>query len=326
MKVSLILTLAVTSLLIITGCKSKREKIGDGHLEQGNYKVAVQMYLNAEEKGEVSEDFPANLSLALTGLMEEIALRDPLSNAISNYTDEIPKYLSKVKDPTIIGKYGVTIAKITKLRVKEGQFIPVLQGFQAITKAKGLLEALNATHSEFTNIVEEAEKLYTDGVIKTAKSESDYVRAEYFLLEAETVLPANTDIKEVLNRVRLKNRSNFLIFSEDVNGITPSPLVDRNAFVMAFPRLTVGSKSASGELQLWNTSGNNQSFKASDFKLISTEGKSVPGKRVRGSCEKVNNENDCAVVIKWRYENGFTPDYVLAKKDNAEGRKYLGVK
>ncbi|MGL1903575.1 MAG: hypothetical protein OCC49_15670 [Fibrobacterales bacterium] len=326
MKVSLVLTLAVTSLLIITGCKSKREKIGDGHLDQGNYKVAVQMYLNAEEKGEVSEDFPANLSLALTGLMEEIALRDPLSDAISNYTDEIPKYLAKVKDPAIIGKYGVTIAKITKLRIKEGQFIPILQGFQAINKAQELLVALNATHSEFATVIEETENFYTGAIIKTAKSESDYVRAEYFLLEAETALPSNTDIKDALNTVRLKNRSNFLIFSDDVNGITPSPLVDRNAFVMAFPRLTVGSKSASGELQLWNTSGNNQSFKASDFKLVSTEGKTVPGKRVRGSCVKVNNENDCAVVIKWRYENGFTPDYVFTKKENAEGRKYLGVK
>ncbi len=326
MRVLHILTIAILATLLVTGCKSKREKLGDAHLEKQSYKIAVQMYLNAEEKGDVSEEFPANVSLALTGYMEEIAKRDPLSAAVSNYTEEIPKYLAKVTDPTVIGKYGTTIANITKMRIKEGEFVPILQGFKAIDVAIDLLAKMNATNPEFETIVDETTKFYVQSVIETTKSESDYVRAEYFLLEAKTALPKNEEIQSELNKVRLKNRSNFLIFAQDVNGITPSPLVDQNAFVIAFPSLKSGKTKTSGELQMWNTSGNNASFKAKDILLVSTTGDEVSGKRVKGGCDKLDNEGDCAMWITWKYKKGFVPEYVLAKNGNAEGRKYLGVK
>jgi hypothetical protein len=161
------------------------------------------------------------------------------------------------------------------------------------------------------------------------------------------VAPKNAELQAALNKIRLKNRGDFLIFAEEIIGQRASRLVDKYGYVLAFPILSITPSGTTGEVSVWNSTGNNASFVPSKLKMVSKTGEEAYAKFTGGgwcSIDKVVNgmfkptnqpfkgtegelrsEKTCNAKVSFAYGKDFVPDYVDYKdNDNNIGRKYLG--
>jgi hypothetical protein len=221
-----------------------------------------------------------------------------------------------------------------------------LQGFRNLDSAISIAKRSDLNVSS----VVAARKKAEDAIVKTALENSDgaenSVAAEYALLEAEVVAPNNAELKKALNTIRLKNRGDWLLFAEEIIGQKASRLVDKYAYVMSFPILNMTPTGTTGEIAIWNSTGNNVDFDINNIRMVSTDGKEVNAKYVgggwcvdggdylgkkrtqfKGSVGRLHTELTCQAKLSFTYAKGFVPDYVDVKdKDNNIGRKYFGQK
>lgn len=350
MKKIFLATLATAVALSLVGCKSSNEKRGDDHLEKGNFRNAINSYIEAKKKGNISEEFYDNFTLALVRAGEMEAKKDLNSDLIINYFDKASKNLPEVKKNEVVEEYVTKLANIgMKQAVQEGvDYGTVINAFakldsaEAAAKARGVgLAAVKATRTE-------AENLYVARNIGEAKEETDPVVSEYLLMRMAEMARDNQQIKDALNKSRKTTRGYFLIFGENIPDRSGISRVDKWSYIMAMPTIKLTGTMLAGELQFWATTGNNTELDPAKIKLVSTEGKEVFAKGNTGWCEKevlvgkkgeekiekkqikfkgkgkMMNEFQCSVNIVFNFPKGFVPDYIEYKDDFGIGRKFLG--
>lgn len=338
-----LIILSLAAALLLAGCKSKQEKMADEFLEKGKLTNAITFYTKAEQKGGVSETFYDNFSLAYLRMALQTTKRDPMSTIVSSYLEQVDKFMAKSQNATAIEEYVTTLAQIGSLQAQvEGNYEFTLQGFSNLKHA----EEVSAKNGKvgaaaIQTARDQAEKKYVATVITEANGEENTVAREYYLLLGEVVAPNNAELKSALNEVRKKNRGDFLIF-EAAGVESPSRWVNKYGYVLAFPSISISGSETKGELQIWNSSGNNSDFDASVIKIVSVDGKEVPAKgsmagwctgndpikptkeKLSGGRGKMLNEGTCSVNLSFSYGSDFIPDYVEFKDQFGTGRKYLG--
>lgn len=336
-----VLAMTLGLAMLVVGCKSKNESRGDEHLAEGRYMNAVRSYTAVLQSGKMSEEFYDNFTLSYIKVLGQMVKKDPMSEAIRGYTEQIEKNLPKVKDNKVVEEYVNVLIDAGKAQVAvEGEYEFTLQGFRNLDSAAAIAKRYNVPGSASTQARTEAEATFVKKIMADAQLESNTVAREYVLLSAEVVAPNNAELKKALNEVRLKNRDQFLIF--EAAGIeSPSRWVNTNGYIIAFPSLSMASTSFKAEIQFWGSTGNNTDLEVEKIKLVSTDGKEVLAKQVGiGWCsssdpegkkkEKLNkvgkllNEGQCSANITFSYPSGFVPDYVEYKDQYGIGRKYLG--
>jgi hypothetical protein len=338
-----ILLVSVVASLFFFGCKSKVESLGDEHLAAGRLQNAIAMYTKADQKGGVSEGFYDNFGRAYLRQAAFLAKKDPMSNVVAGYLEQVDKMVEKSKDQALIEEFVTTLAAIGAGQANaDGGYEFVLQGFQNLKHAEEV-SAKNGKvgAAKIQSSRDEAEKKYVGNVLKNALNVDNLVAREYEYLSAEVVAPNNAELKAVLNDVRKKNRGDFLIF-EAAGVETPSRWVNKYGYVLAFPSLSITSTGAKGELQMWNSSGNNSDIDTKTIKIVSTDGKeSIVKGGLSGWCtgvdpmkptkEKLKNgsgklldEGTCSVNVEFSFDSGFVPDYIEYKDGFGLGRKFLG--
>lgn len=335
--------LPVAAALLLAGCKSKQEKMADEFLEQGKLTNAINFYTKAEQKGKISETFYDNFALAYLRMAMQTTKKDPMSTIVPSYLEQVDKFVAKSTNTAVIEEYVGTLAQIGSLQAQvEGVYEFTLQGFHNLKHA----EEVSAKNGKvgaaaIQTARDQAEKKYIATVITAANGEANTVAREYELLLGEVVAPNNAELKTALNEVRKKNRGDFLIF--EASGVeNPSRWVNKYGYVMAFPSLSIGGSETKGELQFWNSSGNNSDFDGSGIKLVSVDGKEVPAKgsfngwctgndpikpvkeKLKGGRGKLLDEGTCSINVSFSYGGDFVPDYVEYKDQFGVGRKYLG--
>lgn len=343
-----LLTTAVAAVLALTACKGTNEKRGDEHLEKGQYRNAINSYLNAKKAGSVSDEFYDNFATALIRAAETEAKKNVNSDMISGYFEKVNQIKDSIKNEEVIKDYARTVATIGKSQATpEGtDFATMVNGFAAIDSAMSAAKRVGA-EAEIKAIRLEAEKAVVAANLSEAVGEEDPVVSEYMILKLAEVAPENADVKAALNKSRKGTRGYFLIFGENI-GEKPSGRIDKWGYVMAMPTIKMSATGLSGELQVWASTGNNTEWDANKLKLVSTDGQEVLAKAGSGWCEaevvvgkkgqervekkqqknkgkgKLLNEFQCSASISFTFAKGFVPDYIEYKDEYGIGRKFLG--
>jgi hypothetical protein len=337
--------LLVTAALLL-GCKGKNESNGDKHLKQGRYMNAVNSYTNALQKGKISKGFYDNFVLAYMGAAKQTAKRNPSDDKIRSYVEQITKNLPNVRGKAPIDSVVQGLAEIGLAQASgDYEYEYTLQGFRNLDTAIAVAKRSGISAADAEAKRKQAEAIVVKRAIEYSEDADNSIAAEYTLLEAEVVAPNNTDLLAALNKVRLRNRDTYLIFAEEIINQRPSRLVDRYGYVMSFPTLSIGPTGTTGEIAIWNATGNNVDFDVNSLKMVSTDGQEVLAKytsggwcfandhlgkkrtQFKGSVGKLLSENSCQARLSFTYPRGFIPDYIdLRDKDNNIGRKYLGYR
>lgn len=335
-------SLSLFAVVALSSCKSATEKRGDEHLKAGRLKNAMAMYTKAEQKGNVSKEFNDNFALAYIRMLAQIAKNDPMNGAILGYKTQIPKYLANTQNTAVVSEFINALIQVAKGQIKmgrEGNYSLVLEGFRALELAEEWSKKHSVEQGTLKAAKTEIEKDYVPYVLGLAKEESNSVAREYILLEAEVVMPDNAELQEALAKVRLENRGHFLIF-EAVGVENPSPKVNKFGYIMAFPSLRIARTETRGEIQFWNSTGNNTTLDINNIKLFSKDGKEVVAKQTgNSSCTvsdpmaktrapfrgtgKLLDEGQCSIMLSFSYGADFQPHFVEYRDGFGVGRKFL---
>jgi len=336
--------LFLVSIVLFFGCKGKNESDGDSYYKDGKFRNAVNSYIEARKKGKISDEFYDSFVIAYASSAKQTAQKNASDGYISGCIEQIYKNLPSTKKSATLDSVVVALSEIGIAQIKSGfEYEYVLQGFRNLDSAISIAKRSNVSAEFAQNKRKEAEDMIVKQAIENSDGADNTIAAEYTLLEADVVAPNNEELKKALNKVRLKNRADFLIF--EAGGITkPSRLVNKYGYVISFPTINIGPTGTVGEIAVWNSIGNNIDFDFSKLKMVSTKGEEVyakvssgicymsdhEGKKkgpIKGSVGKLLSELMCLVKISFSYPKGFIPDYVDYKDENNNmGRKYLGYK
>jgi len=336
---------SLVSAAVFFGCKGKNESDGDSYYKEGKYRNAVNSYTAALSKGKISDGFYDSFVIAYASAAKQTAKKNASDDIIRSYIEQIHKNLPKSKKAATKDSVVLALSEIGAAQVLgDFEYEYTLQGFRNLDSAISIAKRNNGSNA---GLAESSRKKAEDAIVKRAIENSDgaenTIAAEYTLLEAEVVAPKNPALKAALNKIRLKNRGDYLLFAEEIIGQRASRLVDKYGYVMSFPILSIGPTSTTGELAVWNSTGNNVDFDVSTIKMVSTDGQSADAKYVgggwcfmsdhlgkmksqfKGSVGRLLSELSCQAKVSFNYPSGFVPDYIEVKdKDNNIGRKYFG--
>ncbi len=336
---------SLVSAAVFFGCKGKNESDGDSYYKEGKYRNAVNSYTAALSKGKISDGFYDSFVIAYASAAKQTAKKNASDEIIRSYMEQIHKNLPKSKKAATKDSVVLALSEIGAAQVLgDFEYEYTLQGFRNLDSAISIAKRNNGSNA---GLAESSRKKAEDAIVKRAIENSDgaenTIAAEYTLLEAEVVAPKNPALKAALNKIRLKNRGDYLLFAEEIIGQRASRLVDKYGYVMSFPILSIGPTSTTGELAVWNSTGNNVDFDVSTIKMVSTDGQSADAKYVgggwcfmsdhlgkmksqfKGSVGRLLSELSCQAKVSFNYPSGFVPDYIEVKdKDNNIGRKYFG--
>ena len=351
MKKIFLVALASAVAFTMVGCKGTNEKRGDEHLKEGRFRNAINSYIEAKKKGNMSSEFFDNFTLALVRAADVEAKKDINSDLLSGYFDKASDNLPEVKNQEVLQEFATTMANIGKLQAsQEGvDYGTIVNAFAKIDSALAIAKRSGVATSSIQSIRTEAENNYVARNLSDAVGESDPVVSEYQILKIAEMAPNNEKVKAALNTSRKATRGYFLIFGEQI-GEPVSRRVDKWGYVMAFPTIKLTPTSLAGELQFWASTGNNTELDPAGLKLVSTTGEEVGAKAGSGWCEaevlvgkkgdekiekkkqnikpgtkgKLMNEFQCSLNVTFNFSKGFVPDYVEYKDEFGIGRKYLG--
>jgi hypothetical protein len=337
-----ILFLVFAALLI--SCKGKNESDGDSYYKKGKFRNAVNSYVEARKKGKISDEFYDSFVVAYASSAKQTAQKNASDGYIGGCVEQIYKNLPSTKKSSTLDSVVVALTDIGVAQIKgDYEYEYTLQGFRNIDSALAIAKRGNVSGEYAKKARKDMESTIIKRAIENAEGADLPVAAEYTLLEAEVFAPDNAELKKTLNNVRLKNRSDLLIF-EAVGIEKPSRFVNKYGYIIAFPSINIGPTGTTAEVVVWNSTGNNVDFDFSKLKMVSTKGETASAKVGGGSCYmsdhlgkkkgplkgsvgKLLSELTCLVNISYSYPNGFIPDYVDYKDANNNlGRKYLGYK
>ena len=321
-----VLGLAIAAMIFV-GCKDKREKLGDKHLEAGRYRNAIGMYNKAEAKGKVSEEFYDNYSIALLKQLDISAKKDAGQDIVMLYVKELPKYLAKAKKAEVFELFVTTMMDVGKKKIEIDEYPHTVQAFDMFKEAAKVVKESSVGKGAYESSFNAIEQQFVKKALGNVGG--DPVVAEYYLLEAEKLLPENAELQKALSEVRQKNLYQLLIWSPDVNGVTPSPLIDNNGWVFGFRQgeFKQTDKGLNGFVEIWNSTGNNGKLvESNEFTLVSKDGKSVENKaKIGKGCARLDTEKDCTTKLTFSFDSDFVPYYIQLKNEFGIGKKYLPV-
>lgn len=352
MKKIFLATLAAAVAFSMVGCKGTNEKRGDEHLKDGRFRNAINSYLEAKKKGNVSDEFYDNFTLALVRAAEIEAKKDLNSDLISGYFDKAGVNMPEVKNAEVVEEYVTKMATVGKQQATQDgvDFNTIINAFARIDTALVYAKSKGVGEGSVKTLRNEAENAVVAKALPEIKDESDPVVSEFGLLRLEYVAPENAEVKAALNKNRKTTRGYFLIFGENIADAAGKRFVDKWGYVMALPTIKMAPGSLNGELQFWASTGNNTELDPEKIKVVSTDGKEAIAKVSGGWCEaevlvgkkgdekiekkkqpikkgtkgKLMNEFLCSVNVSFTYAKDFVPDYVEYKDEFGIGRKYLG--
>ncbi len=340
----------LASVAILCGCKGKNESDGDSYYKDGKFRNAVNSYTAAMQKGKTSDGFYDSFVIAYASAAKQTAQKNASDDIIRSYVEQIHKNLPKTKKTATLDSVVLALSEIGVGQVNGGfEYEYVLQGFRNLDSALSIAKrgGIGAGNAEAAR--KKAEATIVKQALENADGATNEITAEYTLLEAEVVAPNNPDLKKALNAIRVKNRSTWLIFAEDIIGQRASRMVDKYGYVLALPILAISPTGTTGEIAVWNSTGNNVTFAPSKLKLVSKTGDSTFAKYAgggwcsvdqvvnglykatnvpfKGSEGELRSEKTCNAKFSFSYQKDFVPDYVEYKdSDNNIGRKYFGQK
>jgi hypothetical protein len=341
--------LFLISATLLFGCKGKNESDGDSYFKNEKYRNAVNSYTAALQKGKISKEFYDSFVIAYASAAKQTAKKNPGDDIIRSYVEQIHKNMPNTKKDATKDSVVLALSEIGFAQINGGfEYEYTLQGFSNLDSAISI-----GKRSKSGAAAEAERKKAEEAIVKPAIENSDgaanTVAAEYVLLEAEVVAPKSAELQAALNKVRLKNRGDFLLFAEDIIGQRASRLVDKYGYVVAFPILNISPTGTSGEVSVWNATGNNVAFLPSKLRLVSKTGDEVYAKYAgggrcfidkvingmyketqqpfKGSEGELRSEKICNAKVSFAHGKDFQPDYVDYKDaDNNIGRKYFGQK
>jgi hypothetical protein len=343
-KKSVFLFISAALILGFAGCKGKNERAGDSYYKEGKFRNAVNSYTAAMQKGKISDEFYDSFVIAYASAAKQTAQKNSSDDIIRSYVEQIHKHLPNAKKASTLDSVAQALSEVGVAQVKGGfEYEYTLQGFRNLDSAISIAQRGSGNANAARAARQEAEKAVVKQAIENSEGAENTIAAEYVLLEAEVVAPNNADLKKALNNVRLKNRGDYLLFAEEIIGQRASRLVDKYGYVISFPILSITKAGASGEIAVWNATGNNMDFDMNKLKMVSTDGKEVNAKYTgggwcfmsdhlgkkkspfKGSVGRLLSELSCQAKISFSYPGSFVPDYVEYKDDNNNmGRKYFG--
>jgi hypothetical protein len=325
----IVLTGVLASALLLGACKAKREAIGDEQLEKGQLKNALMMYgKHLDKGGSLSDEFWDNYSLAMIRMMAKVAKDSPEGDVVNTYMTELPKKLEQTKKPETAKEFVEAAITVAKSLIATEDYRLEVNAWKYLNSAKKIAEEKGAGKAEITSALKQLEEAYAARYLKLAADVPDNQgeAAEYYLLAALVNIPGNEAITKQLQEVRKKNISTFLIWAEEVNGITPSPLVDVTQYHIAFRKGTYSQSATSlnGAVQIWNTSGNSTNLVGENFTLHGKDGSVIKNsKKISKDCERFDSEKDCSTTVSFKYPSSFEIDYIQLKNADGQGKKYL---
>jgi len=315
-------------LIFLTGCENKYEKRGDKYLKDKNYTSALRNYTQAENYGEVSEKFHHKYTQALIEMFKSLVDDSENVELVLNYLEEINQRLQQYKNEQHLKVFIGAASAIAASQIADGDFPLCYEGFKIFSRLNELVDYYGIKNDELFNNLKASEGLFVNRQLKIIKPIKDPVVAEYYLLEAELVVPHNAAVKKSLRRIRKRNKHNFLIWSYDQNGIPdPFPLVDKYVFIPAFRRgeYSLGENNLEGYLQIWNLSGSHVSIAWDDIALVGKKGEELRNGMSSKSCLRLPPDSDCTIGVQFDFDGNFMPDYVKILNKDGQGRKYLGT-
>jgi len=342
--------LFLVSAALLWGCKGKNESDGDSYYKDGKFRNAVNSYTAAMQKGKISDGFYDSFVIAYASAAKQTAKKNASDDIILSYVEQIHKNLPKTKKAATLDSVVLALSEIGVGQVEGGfEYEYTLQGFRNLDSAISIAKRSGISAGGAEAARKKAENAIVKQAIENSDGASNEIAAEYNLLEAEVVAPNNPELRKALDAVRLKNRATWLIFADSFIGRRSSRMVDKYGYVLAVPILSISPTGTTGEISVWNSTGNNVSFAPNKLKLVSRTGDSTFGKYAGGgwcSIDKVENglfksvnvpfkgsegelrtEKTCNAKFSFSYKKDFVPDYVEYKdSDNNLGRKYFGLK
>jgi hypothetical protein len=336
---------------LLFGCKGRNESAGDSYHKEGKFRNAVNSYTTALQKGKVSNEFYDSFVIAYASAAKQTAKKNASDDVILGYIEQIHKNLQKI-NPKYSEKKGtldsvvLALSEIGIAQVKgDFDYEYTLQGFRNLDSAISIARRGGKNLGSAQAARKEAENIIVKTALEKADGNTDDIAVEYVLLEAEVVAPDNAELKKALNAVRIKNRGTWLIFAEEIINQRASRYVDKYGYIMSFPTLNMGPTGTTGEIALWNSTGNNVDFDFNKIKMVSTDKQEVFSKytgggwcqmsdhlgkmrsQFKGSVGKSLSELQCQAKISFTYPKGFVPDYIeYVDASNNIGRKYFGYR
>jgi len=340
--------LFLVSAALLIGCKGKNESDGDSYYKDGKFRNAVNSYTAALQKGKISDGFYDSFVIAYASAAKQTAKKNASDDIIRSYVEQIHKNLPKTKKTSTLDSVVLALSEIGVGQVDGGfEYEYTLQGFRNLDSALNIAKrgGISAGNAEAAR--KKAEATIVKQALENADGAENTIAAEYTLLEAEVVAPNNPELKKALSSVRVKNRGTWLIFAEDIIGQRASRMVDKYGYVLAVPILNLSPTGTTGEISVWNSTGNNTVFAPGKLKLFSKTGDSVSAKYVgggwcsvdkvvgglfkatnvpfKGSEGELRSEKTCNAKFSFSHQKDFIPEYVEYKdNDNNIGRKYFG--
>lgn len=322
-----LLTGVLAYSLLLGACKAKREKIGDEQLQKGQLKNALMMYgKHLDKKGDLSDEFWDNYSLAMIRMMAKSAKDNPSSDVVNTYMTQLPKKLDKTKLTSTAKEFVESAIGVSVALLETQDFRLEVNAWKYLNSAKKVAKDKGAGVPEINAAIKKLEQEYAARFLKMSQDAPEGEAKEYHLLAALVNIPGNAAILEQLQKVRKKNISTFLIWGEEVNGINPSPLVDVTQYHIAFRRGTFKKTGTSlgGLVQIWNTSGNSTSLQGKNFSLHGKDGTVITNKKgISKDCKRFDSEKDCSTSVSFKFKKGFEIDFMQLKNDDGIGKKYL---
>lgn len=317
----------IAASLLLGACKAKRETIGDEQLAKGQLKNALMMYgKHLDKGGDLSDEFWDNYSTAMIRMMAKAAKDDPTQDVVHTYIMELPKKLEKTIKPETTKEFIEAVIVVSKELLAMDEFQKEVNAFKYLYSAQELAKAKKTGESVINSALTSIQSAYADKMLKASKDATELEAKEYHLLAGLVNLPGNEKLTEALQVARKNNISTFLIWAPEVNGITPSPLVDVTQYHIAFRKgaYSKSSTGLNGSVQIWNTSGNSTELVGKNFSLHGKDGSVIENtKSISKDCKRFDSEKDCTTSVAFKFPSSFEVDYIQLKNPDGIGKKYL---
>ncbi len=195
MKTKNLIVLMAASAVLLVGCKGANEKRGDSYLEEGRYQNAINSYLTAKGKGNVSNEFYDNFTLAIAKRAEVESKKDPQSSLIHGFFEQAIQNLGKVQSAEKAVAIGEALSAVGLNQISsEGvELGAVIDGFANIVTSISLINRFGGDASKVKAFRTQAATVYVSRTLPESLEERDPVVKEYNLLSIAIIAPNNED-------------------------------------------------------------------------------------------------------------------------------------